>query len=112
MNIVRTKRINNPSRSRHRNPVRCLLLVIGLLGGLADAAHAAEATQSAATPPPLQIDLDAFDARKKSVALPNGEVMAYIDMGNAAGPAVVFIHGYTDNARDWVPTIEQTGVLL
>ena len=98
MNIVRTNRINHPPRSRHRKPVRCLLLVLGLLGGLADAVHAA---QSAGTPPPLQIDLDAFDARKKTVALPNGEVLAYIDMGNAAGPAVVLIHGYTDNARDW-----------
>src|ERR1700736_6554475 len=104
MNTVRTNRLNNPPRSRHRNPVRCLLLVIGLLGGgLADTVYAARAAQPAATPPPLQIDLDAFDARKKAVALPNGEVMAYIDMGNAAGPAVVLIHGYTDSARDWVP---------
>jgi pimeloyl-ACP methyl ester carboxylesterase len=42
---------------------------------------------------------------KKTVALPNGEVLAYIDTGNAAGPAVVLIHGYTDNARDWVPML-------
>jgi pimeloyl-ACP methyl ester carboxylesterase len=105
MNMVRTNRINRPPRSRQRNPVRCLLLVVGLLGGLADAVHAAQATQSAAAPPPLQIDLDAFDARKKTVALPNGEVLAYIEMGNAAGPAVVLIHGYTDNARDWVPLV-------
>src|SRR6202162_1236443 len=104
MNMVRTNRINHP-RSRQRNPLRCLLLVLGLLGGMADTAHAAEARQSAAAPPPLQIDLDAFDARKKTVALPNGEVLAYIDMGNAAGPAVVLIHGYTDNARDWVPLV-------
>jgi pimeloyl-ACP methyl ester carboxylesterase len=92
MNMVRTNRINRPPRSRQRNPVRCLLLVVGLLGGLADAVHAAQATQSAAAPPPppLQIDLDAFDARKKTVALPN---------------AVVLIHGYTDNARDWVPLV-------
>ncbi len=105
MNMVRTNRINHPPRSRHRNSARCLLLVLGLLGGLADSVHAAEAARAAATPPPLQIDLDAFDARKKTVALPNGEVMAYIDMGNAAGPPVVLIHGYTDNARDWVPLV-------
>src|ERR1700681_4956951 len=101
MNMVRTNRINHPPRSRHRNPVRCLLLVIGLLGGLVEAVHAA---QAAATPP-LQVDLDAFDARKKTVALPNGEVLAYIDMGNAEGPAVVLIHGYTDKARDWGPLV-------
>jgi pimeloyl-ACP methyl ester carboxylesterase len=105
MNMVRTNRINHPPRSRHRNLVRCLL-VISLLSGLVDAVYAAEAAQSAAAPPPpLPIDLDAFDARKKTVALPNGEVLAYIDMGHAAGPPVVLIHGYTDNARDWVPLV-------
>src|SRR5580658_1827932 len=56
-------------------------------------------------PPPLKIDLNAFDAMKKTAALPNGEVLAYIDMGNASGPAVVLIHGYTDSARDWVPML-------
>jgi len=39
------------------------------------------------------------------MALPDGETLAYIDMGRAAGPAVVLIHGYTDNARDWVPML-------
>jgi pimeloyl-ACP methyl ester carboxylesterase len=58
-----------------------------------------------ARPPPLKIDLDAFDASKKSIALPNGESLAYIDMGERSGPAVVLIHGYTDNARDWVPLV-------
>lgn len=77
---------------------------------------AAAAAQPTAVAPPLAsvrapvsdpapIDLDAFDASKKTVALPNGQVLAYIDMGNRAGPAVVFIHGYTDNARDWVPML-------
>ena len=53
----------------------------------------------------MQIDLDAFDSSKKSVALPNGESLAYIDMGERSGPAVVLIHGYTDSARDWVPML-------
>jgi pimeloyl-ACP methyl ester carboxylesterase len=62
---------------------------------------------TAATPaaPPPAIDLDTFDAMKKSVALPDGESLAYVDMGNPAGSPVVLIHGYTDNARDWVPLI-------
>ena len=54
---------------------------------------------------PLSIDLDAFDARKKTIALPDGEVLAYVDMGNPSGPPVVLIHGYTDSARDWVPLL-------
>ena len=65
----------------------------------------AASTPAAASPPPLQIDLNAFDALKKTVALPNGEVLAYIDTGNASGPAVVLIHGYTDSARDWLPML-------
>jgi pimeloyl-ACP methyl ester carboxylesterase len=59
----------------------------------------------AAGPPPLKINLDEFDAMKKVVLLPNNQHLAYIDMGDRQGPPVVLIHGYTDNARDWVPLI-------
>jgi pimeloyl-ACP methyl ester carboxylesterase len=58
-----------------------------------------------ASPSALKIDLNAFDAQKKTIALPNGEVLAYIDMGDPSGRPVVLIHGYTDNARDWVPML-------
>ena len=60
---------------------------------------------AAAAPPPPPIDLDVFDAMKKSVALPDAERLAYVDMGRPDGTPVVLIHGYTDNARDWVPLI-------
>ena len=56
-------------------------------------------------PPRLKIDLNAFDASKKSVALPNGMSLAYVDIGERSAPAVVLIHGYTDSARDWVPLV-------
>jgi pimeloyl-ACP methyl ester carboxylesterase len=59
----------------------------------------------AGVPPPLQVDLDAFDALKKTVQLSDGVTLAYIDSGNPTGPPVVLIHGYTDNARDWVPVL-------
>src|SRR5262249_10868450 len=55
--------------------------------------------------PPLKINLDEFDARKQVVLLPNHQHLAYIDMGDPKGLPVVLIHGYTDNARDWVPLI-------
>jgi pimeloyl-ACP methyl ester carboxylesterase len=58
---------------------------------------------AAATPAP--IDLNQFDALKKSVALPDGETLAYVPLGNPAGQPVVLIHGYTDSARDWVPLV-------
>jgi pimeloyl-ACP methyl ester carboxylesterase len=54
---------------------------------------------------PAPIDLDAFDAMKKSVVLPDGETLAYLTLGDRAGTPVVLIHGYTDSARDWVPLI-------
>jgi pimeloyl-ACP methyl ester carboxylesterase len=60
---------------------------------------------AAAAPPALKIDLNAFDAQKRTVSLPNGEVLAYIDMGAPSGRPVVLIHGYTDSARDWVPML-------
>jgi pimeloyl-ACP methyl ester carboxylesterase len=58
-----------------------------------------------ASAPPPPIDLDAFDAMKKTVQLPDGVTLAYIDTGKPTGPPVVLIHGYTDNARDWVPLL-------
>lgn len=60
---------------------------------------------AAPTPPPLKVDLNAFDASKKKAVLPDGETLAYVDMGNPSGPPVVMIHGYTDSARDWVPLV-------
>ena len=59
----------------------------------------------AAAPAPARIDLDRFEALKKAVALADGEHLAYVSMGDPAGVPVVLIHGYTDNARDWVPLI-------
>ncbi len=73
------------------------MAVLGLAG--------TNAARGAPRPPPLGVDLNAFDGMKKTVALPNSEVLAYIDTGNPTGPAVVLIHGYTDNARDWVPML-------
>jgi pimeloyl-ACP methyl ester carboxylesterase len=74
-------------------PLRLLLLLLPLLS------HAALAAA------PAKIDLDKFDALKKSVVLPNSQTLAYISMGDPAGAPVVLIHGYTDSARDWVPLL-------
>jgi pimeloyl-ACP methyl ester carboxylesterase len=65
------------------------------------------AAAAAPARPPLQqsLDLDTFDHMKKVKQLPNGERLAYIDMGNPDGPAVILIHGYTDSARDWLPLV-------
>ena len=54
---------------------------------------------------PASIDLNTFDGLKRTVTLANGQVLAYIAMGDPNGTPVVLIHGYTDNARDWVPLV-------
>src|SRR5580698_3376888 len=90
-----------------RNPIRIakfsILLCCAIAASPAVAARAPAATPASAAT--LKVDLNAFDASKKTIALPNGETLAYIDRGDASGPAVVLIHGYTDSARDWVPML-------
>jgi pimeloyl-ACP methyl ester carboxylesterase len=63
------------------------------------------ASDGGAAAKPPSVDLNAFDASKKTVALPNGEKLAYIDRGPRDGRVLVLIHGYTDSARDWVPLL-------
>jgi pimeloyl-ACP methyl ester carboxylesterase len=57
--------------------------------------------------PALKIDLDDFERARRTVTLANGMTLAYIEAGNPGGPPVVLIHGFTDNARDWVPLIPE-----
>jgi pimeloyl-ACP methyl ester carboxylesterase len=68
---------------------------------------AAPAPAPVVAAPPLKMDLDDFEHARHSVALPNGMTLAYIEAGNPTGPPVVLIHGFTDNARDWVPLIPE-----
>jgi len=76
-----------------------------LLLGLCASAAAPAAPPPASALAPERIDLDRFDALKRTVALPNGVTLAYVPLGDPSGPAVVLIHGYTDSARDWVPLV-------
>ena len=46
--------------------------------------------------------LDAFDAKKTSAKVPNGQTLAYIETGRRDGPPLLLVHGFTDNARDWL----------
>jgi pimeloyl-ACP methyl ester carboxylesterase len=101
--------MNMTNRLRQNSRDRGLFAVIAPLAGSFLAACAAGSFANAGTPvtapPRLEIDLNAFDASKKLIALPNGQSLAYIDGGERSGAAVVLIHGYTDNARDWVPML-------
>jgi len=65
----------------------------------------AAATAPALASAPARIDLDAFDASRKQAALPDGIALTYVDFGPRDAPVVVLIHGYTSNARGWVPVL-------
>ena len=66
-------------------------------------ASAAPAPAAARKPIPVSVaELDAFDAGKTSAKLPNGQTIAYIDAGRRDGPPLLLVHGFTDNARDWL----------
>jgi pimeloyl-ACP methyl ester carboxylesterase len=62
-------------------------------------------TSRALAAAPAKVDLDTFDALKKTVTLANGQSLAYVPLGDPAGTPVVLIHGFTDSARDWVPLV-------
>ena len=48
------------------------------------------------------MDIAQFDRRQKIVPLANGVRMAVVETGNPKGPAIVMIHGYTNNSVEWV----------
>jgi pimeloyl-ACP methyl ester carboxylesterase len=80
-----------------RSPTLGLIALFLLCGG--------PGVARCAVAPPSPVNLDEFDAGKHIAHLENGEAIAYVDMGNPAGTPILLIHGYTDNARDWVPML-------
>ncbi|HWO09178.1 MAG TPA: alpha/beta hydrolase, partial [Polyangiaceae bacterium] len=48
-----------------------------------------------------------FDPSKKTVSLATGIRLAYVEAGVPGADAVILLHGYTDTARSFFPTIEQ-----
>lgn len=56
---------------------------------------------AAAAASPRPVDQAAFATRKRIQRLPSGVELAYVEMGDPRGQPVVFIHGFTDNARTW-----------
>ena len=89
-------------------PIGRIARIFGLPAAAAFALSAAMAATSAPAPAPSvppPVDLDAFDAAKKTLALPDGVTLGYLEMGDPGGSPVVLIHGFTDSARDWVPML-------
>ena len=79
--------------------IAALRLVVGLLPGIALAELPASSTQT--------IALDRFDSARKIAHLPNGIDLGYVDLGPRQGKPIVFLHGYVDSARAWVPLLPQ-----
>jgi pimeloyl-ACP methyl ester carboxylesterase len=98
-----------PARAAGRlfRPIGVFALSLALQSapiGVSAAATSTPATAPAAVEP-RPIDLDAFDAAKKTLALPDGITLGYVEMGDPSAAPVVLIHGFTDSARDWVPML-------
>ena len=72
----------------------CLLMALTLL-----CMTAACGTQEQSLP--LSISQEDWAAAKQYVTLSTGIKMAYIEMGDPDGEAVILQHGMTDNARSW-----------
>ena len=47
------------------------------------------------------ISQEHFSALKRTVGLPNGLQLAYIEMGDPNGVPILLLHGFTDSARSW-----------
>lgn len=47
------------------------------------------------------VDQASWTARKRTVALPNGVRLAYVELGNPAGRPLLLLHGFTDSSRVW-----------
>lgn len=83
-----------------RHPIR------GCTRWTAAAALALAASLAAAAPaPPPRIHLHPLDAARRTVALPDGIRMAYVELGPRDGTPVVLIHGYTDSDLDWASLV-------
>lgn len=74
-------------------------LSAGLAGLFLTALAAAPAGASPSAPPPAAST--EWVAAKKSVALPNGVILRYLDLGNPNGPAVLLLHGWSDSSRSF-----------
>ena len=85
--------------------VQLIVPIVILLAALPLAAAVAAPAATAGANLPRKIDLDAFDASRQFVQLPNGIRMAYWDVGPRNAPVVMLIHGYTSNGRGWTPLL-------
>lgn len=79
--------------------LRIKISVMVLGGLLATLVTVGSGPPAFAAPP--AVDQAGWSARKKVATLSDGVDLAYVEMGDPAGPPVVLLHGFTDNSRLW-----------
>lgn len=53
------------------------------------------------------IDQAGWIVRKQMVTLPNGQTLAYVELGDPKGEPLLLLHGYTDTSRTWTALAPQ-----
>ena len=69
----------------------------------------------ASAAPAAAVDQAKWNSTKKSVTLPNGLKMAYVEAGDPKGEPLLLLHGYTDSSRSWsllVPHLAKYRLLM
>ena len=51
------------------------------------------------------VDQAGWASLKKQVRLPNGVLIAYVELGDPNGEPLLLLHGYTDSSRSWSLTV-------
>lgn len=83
--------------------IRRLIAVVLLLAftGALDKSPAPSAAALAGQPSVVPVDQSSWQSLKRRVVLRNGVEIAYVEIGARDAPAVLLLHGYTDNSRVW-----------
>lgn len=70
-------------------------------GGTADSGTGQEQQNTQQATLPTELSQDDWVGAKQEVQLSTGINMKYVEMGQADGEAIIFLHGMTDNSRSW-----------
>ncbi len=98
-------------RPAYRSPfathgVLALILAAGCMRAPPAAAIPAAIGDARTAPQPgAPVNLAAFDRSERLVGLRDGITLGYVDRGPRDGRPVLLIHGYTNDARNWVPLL-------
>ncbi|NNM60842.1 MAG: alpha/beta fold hydrolase [Steroidobacteraceae bacterium] len=84
--------------------LRSLIACLAVTGTLCTALSAVAAPRHAKPLGP-PVSLAAFARLERLARLPDGITMGYVDMGPRNGQPVVLIHGFTNDAFNWLPLI-------